>query len=191
VKLFVTMILLLLLGACCFAQSAAADGSGLVLVKKKWHRELRNPVLDHDPNDETADRSAEDIRRRPIEQTNDSLRQRSLSASDEPEIRAVDKKPGTSADYVYEITVRNDTGKDVASVTWEYVFFAPDANQEVGRRHFTSRETIEHGKTRTLTIHSAIPPTGTIDVSKAGAKSRESYTEKIVIISIEYTNGSK
>ena len=193
VKPFLTLLVLLLFAVCCFAQSAATDGSGLTVLKKKWHRELRDPALDRDLNDGTADRSAEDIRRRPMEQTNDSLHPRGLTipGATDPDFSDVSNKPGGSADYVYEVTVRNDGSKDISSVTWEYVFLAPDSGQEVGRRRYTSKLPISRGKTRTLTVHSAIPPTGTIDVSETSAKTRQNYTEKIVIVSVEFADGSK
>jgi len=44
---------------------------------------------------------------------------------------------------------------------------------------------------RKLAVRSAIPPTGTIDVSKSAKKSPEKYTEQIVIVHVDYSDGTK
>jgi hypothetical protein len=187
------LFVLLFLSVSCFAQNATSDGSGITVIKKKWHRELRDPALDRDSNQETSDIGAEDIRRRQIEQTNDTLRAQGMPVREipGPQLENAANKPERSSAYVYEITVRNDSSKDISSVTWEYVFSAPNAEQEVGRRRFTSKGSIAHGKTRTLTVRSAIPPTGTVDAVKINSRTAEQYIEKIVIVSVEYTDGTK
>jgi hypothetical protein len=40
-------------------------------------------------------------------------------------------------------------------------------------------------------MHSAIPPTGTIDAAKSDAKKPEKYTEQIVILTVDYADGTK
>lgn len=187
-----TLFLLLLLGLTCFAQSADSDGSGLTVTKKKWHRELHNPTLDRSPEEDTGGRQIDSVRRREIEEANETLRSRGVLAGDNSEPRIdITNKPDRSAAYVYEITVRNDGSREISSVTWEYVFFASNTDQEVGRRRFTSKVSIPQTKTRTLTVRSAIPPTGTIDAGKMNSKAPEQYTEKVVVVSVEYSDGSK
>ena len=61
------------------------------------------------------------------------------------------------------------------------MFFEPGTQREVGRRQFISKENIEPGKTKTLVIRTPLPPTDTIDSSKADKKSRNQYSEQIVI----------
>ena len=194
VKPFFMLALLLCVGVYSSAQNTAADVPGLTVVKKKWHHDLRDPALDRDSNQETSDRQADELRRRDIEQTNDLLRAQGMPVRNAPEPRLspdLNNNSERSAAYVYEVSLRNDGSKDVSSVTWEYVFFAPDSDKEVGRRRFTTKTSIGGGKTRTLTMRSAIPPTGTIDAAQAGKISTEKYSEKIVIVSVEYSDGSK
>ena len=97
---------------------------------------------------------------------------------------------GLSVTYIYEVKVRNTGEKEIRTLIWEYVFFEPGTERELGRRRFVSRESIGPGKTRNLVLRSASSPTGTIDASKAGKKSRDEYSEQVVIQRIEYADGS-
>ena len=197
-KILFGSVLLLTFGLCCFAQgpSASPEASGLTVIAKKWHSELRNPALEG-PFEQDADNGLEQRRRVPdIERTNDKLRVPVMPAQDasSPEIEAPTSRNGASASYIYEVKLRNENKKDIAAVTWEYVFADLDTAREVGRRRFESRTPIGAGKTRNLTGRSAIPPTGTLDAaspSKKKSSTPDHYSEKIVIVTIEYTDGSK
>lgn len=192
-KLISTLFLLLLLALSCFAQNAQSDGAGVTVVKKKWHRELRDPALDRSPDQDTDGRQMDSVRRREINEANDSLRTQGILSREmpEPQIEEGQNKPDRTSGYVYEVTVRNDGSREISSVTWEYVFLALNTDQEVGRRRFTSKVSIPPTKTRTLTVRSAIPPTGTIDAGKMNSKAPEQYTEKIVVVSVDYSDGFK
>ena len=189
----IAIVAFLLFAVSCFGQTSTSDGPGLTVVKKKWHPEFRNPLLDRGSEEETGEPQVDSVRRHEIEQSNDALRAQGIAGRgvSEPRLADVPDKPDPSAAYVYEITARNDGSKEISVVTWEYVFYAANSDQEVGRRRFTSKLSIPPGKTRTLTMHSAIPPTGTVDAAKANSKTPEQYTEKIVIVSVDHSDGSK
>jgi hypothetical protein len=193
VRAALTLLTFFLVGNYCFAQNPPVDHPALTVVKNKWHGQLRDPDLDRDPNQATSDRQAADARRRQVEQMNDISRAQGMPVRDLPEPQTTPDLNNTerSMEYVYEVTVRNDGSKAVSSVTWEYVFLDPRSGGEVGRRRFTTKSSVPVGKTRTLSARSAIPPTGTIDVSKMKSNTPEHYNEKIVVLSIEYSDGSK
>jgi hypothetical protein len=93
--------------------------------------------------------------------------------------------------YSYEAKFRNNGAKDISALTWEFIFFSTDTGKEVGRRKFESKKAISNGKTSTLVMQSVIPPTGTVDATKAGSRSAEKYTEKVVVLTVEYSDGTK
>jgi hypothetical protein len=191
-KFLVATLFLLLLSAYCVAQTSS--DSGLTVLKQKWHRDIHDPSMDQNADAENSDVLDAEQRRKQLEQANEAKRSEGLPIrppQPTPEFDPPAKASERSADYVYEVTFRNSGTKDISAISWEYVFLAPDSEKEVGRRHFESKETIRAGKIKNLVTHSAVPPTGTIDAAKAGAKSPEKYAEKIVIISVDYADGSK
>jgi len=194
-KVLFSLLPLLLLSVCCVAQAppAPAAGSGLIVIKNQWHQVFRNPALERDQNEEVTESQVGDRLRRQIEETNDPRRSQSRPSVDLPDtkIKTDSAANDNTLSYLYELKLRNDGSKEISAVTWEYVFLAPDTGQEVGRRKFESKERIGPGKTRNLTMRSAIPPTGTVNAAQAGSKSPDKYSEKIVIQSVAYSDGSK
>lgn len=171
----------------------AATKHGLTVIAQKWHRDFHNPQLDDDQSAESG--TSPEQAKKIFENEQNNARRRAAGLPNDPlppKQPEVNKKPETpSVAYFYEVKIRNDSGKDVHAVTWEYIFVASDTGKEVGRRRFESKETIGTGKSKTLVSRSSIPPTGTIDIVTAGAKTPEKYTERILIISVEYADGSK
>jgi hypothetical protein len=94
------------------------------------------------------------------------------------------------ARYIYELKIKNNGEKTIRAIIWEYVFFEPNTEIVVGQRQFISKVSISPGKTKNIVVYSASPPTETINATKASNKSRELYSEQIVIQSIEYEDGS-
>ena len=191
-KLLSAGFLIILFFTFSFAQNESRrEQPALAVIKFKWSNDLHNPELERDPNAEANDALSGDLRRKNAQQTNETLRAAGMPARDlpEPELRSDLPKREATARYLYEITVQNISGKDVSGFTWEYVFLS--SGKEVGRRRFESKERIATGKMRKLAVRSAIPPTGTIDVSKSAKKSPEKYTEQIVIVHVDYSDGTK
>lgn len=194
-KLIFTPFIFLFAVFCGSAQTpAVSEGHGLSVVRQKWHRELRrSSALERDPVEETDRRQTAEQRRREIERQNEILRTQGMPQRDLPipELPSESRQREPSASYVYEVSLRNDSKREVSSITWEYVFLDPATKAEVGRRRFTSKTRIGSGKSRTITMRSAIPPTGAIDATKASARSQEKYSEEIVLVSVEYSDGTK
>ena len=193
-KLLSAGFLIILFFTFSFAQNESrGEQPALAVIKFKWSNDLHNPELERDPNAEANDALSGDLRRKNAQQTNETLRAAGMPARDlpDPELRSDLPKREATARYLYEITVQNNSGKDVSGFTWEYVFLSTADGKEVGRRRFESKERIATGKMRKLAVRSAIPPTGTIDVSKSAKKSPEKYTEQIVIVHVDYSDGTK
>ena len=92
--------------------------------------------------------------------------------------------------YVYEVKIRNTGEKRIRTLTWEYVFFEPGTELEVGRRRFVSKVPHWPRQNRDVVMRSTSPPTGTFDAAKAGKKSSDQYAEQVVIQSVVYADGS-
>jgi hypothetical protein len=194
-KILFASILLVILGVCCLAQerSAPTDGPDLVAIAQKWHSETRNPALDGDWDKKANDSIEQREKIRDNQRVNDQRQARGLPPLDPPRPTVSPAKPrkDPSLTYFYEVTLRNENKKNVAAVTWEYVFEDRDTGREVGRRRFESRTSIGSGKTRDLEQRSSIPPTGTINAATSNKTSNaDRYSEKIVIVKIEYSDGS-
>lgn len=193
-KLLSASFLIFLFFTFSLAQNESRGGlPGLNVIKYKWSIDLHNPELERDSISDADDAVAGDLRRKNAEQTNETLRAAGMPARElpDPELRTHSPNRDASARYLYEITVQNDSGKDVSGFTWEYVFLSTADGKEVGRRRFESKEPIAKGKMRKLSIRSAIPPTGTINVSKTAKRSPEKYTEQIVIVRVDFDDGTK
>lgn len=189
------VLLLLLFSAGAFSQtlSDAPVAPGMTVIQKKWQVEVRNPALEEDPfraNNEItqAERDRKDNIRENTVRTQLGLPPvPPPNRAPQPE---TGKRETLSTIYIYAVKVKNTGEKEIKTLTWEYVFFEPGTEQEVGRRQFVSKAGISPGKTKTLIMRSASPPTGTINATKVNKKSSEQYAEQIVIKRIEYADGS-
>jgi hypothetical protein len=95
-----------------------------------------------------------------------------------------------SVEYLYEAKFMNTGERKIRKLVWEYVFFEPGTQNEVGRRQIESKVSINPGKIGSVAVRSASPPSGIVSVSQTGKKPQEQYSEQVVIKSIEYDDGS-
>ena len=100
------------------------------------------------------------------------------------------KRNGKTVLYVYEVKFRNTGAQGIRRVTWEYVFFEPGTETELGRRRFISKVNLSPGGTTNVVVRAAASPTGTVDARKAGKKPKDMYSEQIVIQRIDYEDGT-
>ncbi|MBA4122260.1 MAG: hypothetical protein H0X72_07335 [Acidobacteria bacterium] len=194
-KVLYAVTMLFLLAAAAWAQALLnpSDTSNVIIVQRKWRLEVRNPALDEDPlRANNEQRQAEYDRKEYMRKNELRIRQ-----GKSPEIAPPPRKNTSEravsnyvTRYIYELKIKNNGEKTIRAILWEYVFFEPGTEAIVGQRQFISKVSISPGKTKNIVAHSASPPTETIDATKAGDKSRELYSEQIVIQSIEYEDGS-
>jgi hypothetical protein len=99
--------------------------------------------------------------------------------------------PGVSSvHYLYEAKIKNSGVKTIRAIVWEYSLFDPDTKLEVGRHQFTGNMTVRPGKTMNLVGRSTKPPTGVVEVAKAGKPLQSKYHERVVIQRVEYDDGT-
>ena len=193
-KVTCSVLLLCLFGTCASAQALSnpSDIPNVTVVQKKWRIEVRNPALDKDPLKAIKEHEQEERERRDTDRQNEIRAQQGMPKV-APPVRVPAPETGArgvSVTYIYEVRVRNTGEKEIRTLVWEYVFFEPGTERELGRRRFISRVSMGPAKTRNLAERSSSPPTGTIDARKAGKKSRDQYSERVVIQRIEYADGS-
>ncbi|HZE63026.1 MAG TPA: hypothetical protein VE056_04065 [Pyrinomonadaceae bacterium] len=92
--------------------------------------------------------------------------------------------------FIYKVTVNNGSDKTIKSVDWDYVFLDADTHNEINRQQFTSEEKIGSGKTGELRVIVNRSPTRTISADSLNKNEREGLSEQVVIIRIEYADGS-
>jgi len=189
-----SMLVLFLFASCASAQalSKLSAGPGVMVIQKQWRIDVRNFAVEKDPFGPNKQRQQEVIQQREDARENE---RRILDGVPTlpPRIRVPAPETrghGLSVTYIYEVKFRNTGVKGIRTLTWEYVFFEPGTEREVGRRRFISKVSIGPGRTRNLVVRRATPPTGTIDATQAGKRSRDQYSEQVVIQSVRYADGS-
>lgn len=171
--------------------SGKAATPDVIVLQKKWREEYRNAALEEDPFKAQSERDQEDRARINTDRQNEIKKQQGMPTTPPPDPKFSNRARGISVAYIYEVKFKNTGAKDIRALTWEYVFFDPATNREVGRRRFVSKVSIAPGKTKTVVERSSSPPTGSIDAAKAGKKSQDQYAEQVIIQSIGYADGSE
>jgi hypothetical protein len=193
----ISPVLLLFLvpgGASAQVLADPSDSSKVTVIEKKWRVEVRNPALEEDPFRASNEHAESERDRKDTLRQNDARGRLGLPPVPVPNRGRAGvvetRQRGLSITYIYEVKVRNNAEKAIRTLAWDYVFFEPGTEQEVGRLRVISETSIGAGKTKNLVLRSASPPTGTIDATKVNKKSQEQYIERVVIQRIEYADGS-
>jgi hypothetical protein len=89
-------------------------------------------------------------------------------------------------EYVYKVTIQNNSSKTITAIGWDYVFIDPATQREVSRHAFQSNERILPGKKRGLLGSTTSPQTQVINVKAAEQNSSRAFEEKVIVRSILY-----
>ena len=92
--------------------------------------------------------------------------------------------------FMYKVSVRNSGAKAIKAIDWDYIFVNTDTQQETGRRQFTSEAKIGAGKSKELVFTIPSPPTQTISANVLDDKERRNLGERVVIVRVEYADGT-
>ncbi len=93
-------------------------------------------------------------------------------------------------EFVYRMTLTNDSAKIIRSIEWEYVFSDPEAQAEVARHHFYSEQRVRPKESKTLVEYSISPPTKVISITALSRPEPDRFVEKIILKQIVYEDGS-
>lgn len=92
--------------------------------------------------------------------------------------------------FVYKASLQNNGAKPIKLIDWDYVFVDTLTGNELGRRQFTSEEKLAPGKTKEMRFFIPSPPTQAISVNSLNKNERQGLGESVVIMRIEYDDGS-
>ncbi|HKP73623.1 MAG TPA: hypothetical protein VJT82_11835 [Pyrinomonadaceae bacterium] len=92
--------------------------------------------------------------------------------------------------FMYKVTIKNTGAKAIKTLDWDHVFFDPDTKTETGRHQFTGDGKVSPGKQKEFAVFIAAPPSRTISVHKLNKNERDTVGEQIVIMRVEYADGS-
>jgi hypothetical protein len=194
-KMIKLLLLLFLLTGTLSAQEASSTSNapGVTAEARGWRSQIRNPALDEDPLLPSQDRQEQERAIQQNRRDNEVRARLGLPQLPPPVPRPqINTEPmeKPTVEYIYKARVTNNGEKAIRKLVWEYVFFEPGTQKEVGRRRNESKVNIKPGKSSELVVRSISPPTGTIDASRAGKKPKDQYAEQVVIQSIEYSDGT-
>ncbi|MBA3515283.1 MAG: hypothetical protein H0T77_13015, partial [Pyrinomonadaceae bacterium] len=168
------------------------------VVKFSWSKERlnweQNPFTG--PNENFHEMQ---FRARAEKRANDARRANSPDASklekdartDAAIIQAERQKKGPPRyAFLYRTSVRNTSDRTIKEIDWDYVFLDAATEEELGRRQFTSVQTIGPGKSKELSFMLPAPPTQRISVYALDKKERIGFEEQVVIVRVKYSDGS-
>jgi hypothetical protein len=92
--------------------------------------------------------------------------------------------------FLYKTSIKNTNQKTIKEIDWDYVFVDAVTGDELGRRQFTSVETIGPGKSRELSFMLTAPPMQRISVYALDKKERVGVSEHVIILRVKYSDGS-
>ncbi len=92
--------------------------------------------------------------------------------------------------FMYRSSIRNVSAKPIKEIDWDYVFYDAGTGEELGRREFTSVQTIAPGKSKELSFTVPNPPTRRISVNSLDKNERAGLREDIIVVRIQYADGS-
>ena len=92
--------------------------------------------------------------------------------------------------FMYRSSIRNVSDKPIKEIDWDYVFYDAGTGEELGRREFTSVQTIAPGKSKELSFTVPNPPTRRISVNSLDKNERAGLREDIIVVRIQYSDGS-
>jgi hypothetical protein len=92
--------------------------------------------------------------------------------------------------FMYRASMKNLSSKQIKEIDWDYIFVDAATGEELGRRQFTSVQSIGPGKQKELTFTLPTPPTRRVSVYALDKKERLGIAEKVIIVRVTYADGS-
>jgi len=92
--------------------------------------------------------------------------------------------------YSYLANVRNDSGKTVKIIFWEYRFVEIARPENVIRRQFICSVNLKKGDTKELAAFSLLAPSDVINTESLAKSTEKPFDEKVFINRIEFSDGT-
>ena len=192
-KVLTLLLFVFFLAADISAQpsSSLPDAPGVEVGKISWQKDVFVPALFEDPlrpNQERADL---------VRDQKATIRENVIrTQGGQPPLPLPTAKPAdanserSSTSYRYTAKIKNTGEKTIRNIDWQYLFFDPETGVEVGQHRYRTNVKVRPGKNADLVGRSTTPPVGVVTVTKTSDGLRSKYSERVVIHSIEYTDGT-
>lgn len=190
-KFFQLLLLMFLFVSSVLAQ-AAPESPALLVVRKEWYMEVNNPAFEKSPFAAAEELQQLNQNKRATRRQNEIRARRGLPPLRTPNNtpQPDNSNPDSPNVYTYKVKFKNEGSKAIRIIVWDYVFFEPGTEREVGRIQFESRVKLRPGATDSLSISTIYPPSDSINVNQTGKKFRDQYSDRIIIQSIEYEDAT-
>lgn len=168
-----TAFLILLFSLGLWGQDAPRSDAppGVTIVKYKWLRMGVGPTVD-------ATFKAE----------NDSA----TGSTSDPAVPA--QASGVSDQnapfFMYSLELRNDAGKTIRAVLWNYLIIDSKENEELGRHEFVSFDKVGRNSAKTLTVKSRLLPSRLVTVEDTPPTVTSTVVERVVLKCVVFDDGS-
>ncbi len=192
------LLLLVALASNAQTPTARVDTAEVQVVKFNWSKERinweQNPF--GGPNENfhemqfraRAEKRASDARRA---NSPDASKLEKDARTDAAIIQAERQKKGPPRyTFLYRASIKNTSDKTIKEIDWDYVFLDAATGEELGRRRFTSLQTIGPGKSKDLSVMLSAPPTQRISVYSLDKRESIGFVEQVVIVGVKYSNGT-
>jgi len=192
--LFKALVLVLSISSFCFAQE-----DPLPVVGSRWQREVRHaeapPVEQSSPvrsvasGNKNFQRAQREQSTAAVDPNEGTIETRSAALD-----KAVQESRATKIDdvvgYNYTANVRNDSGKTIEVVFWEYRFAEIAKPANVVRRQFVCAMKLKKGGTKELSAFSQLGPSDVIDAQSLAKPAGKLFSEEVIVNRIEFADGS-
>lgn len=194
-KLFLTTSIVVLLGSFnCFSQDP------LPVLNSSWERVTRkaragdaaptSPARAILPEDKIFQRKAREQRTdNPLDPNSDSMDARS-AAMDRAVQQSRTAKGDDASGYLYTTRLKNESGKTVKIIFWEYRFTEIARPTNVVRRQFLCGVDLKKGEKIDLAVFSLLGPSDTISAESLAKPDEKLFVEKVQINRIELADDS-
>jgi hypothetical protein len=92
--------------------------------------------------------------------------------------------------YSYAANVRNESGKTVKVIFWEYRFIELARPTNVVRRQFICSVNLKNGESKELSAFSTLAPSEVIDAQSLAKSTEKLFDEKVIVNRIEFSDGT-
>lgn len=183
-KAFIVSAICIVAAGLSLAQTAptARSTHGLVTLKLTWSREVSSPQAVGQRWDEVPAPTRRDTSR---DNPADTLRAPSPISGNPFPVQG--KLPYY---YLYSLRVRNEGGKKIRGVYWEYVATDRDGGAELNRRRFITIQEIGPGEAATLRAQSPSPPTNLVTPGGLNKDERSPFTSSAEVKCVLYTDAT-
>lgn len=193
-KWFMCVCVLLLVSPAVLAQNQTDSNNNIEILKLHWEKQVRLP-RNFDPsatstgaafNDPTARTSASGPATA-VDATRAATSAQNAAAGASTAFPATPSRMPVF--YAYSMKIRNDGGKTIEALAWDYLFVDSTSGAEVGRHQFLSYEKVGSGKTVTFSSQLRSPPTRIVQVSKVHQKQPQ-VAEHAVVQCVLYADAT-